>query len=114
MVKLPACLAEWGTARFARVFKQEMEGVPADALPLRCAMQHGSAPADEPHRVMLIATHETPDVLVVRAGIFFGSWLTGCQCADDPTPVDVLPEYGEVTVNIDRHTAVATFVMVED
>jgi len=53
-------------------------------------------------------------VLVVRAGIFFGSWLTGCQCADDPTPVDVLPEYGEVTVNIDRHTAVATFVMVED
>lgn len=103
---LPHALAAWNTPGFGRVFKQEVEQLDPTLLPLQQGLTGTSAVADEPIGVMVLGASATADGrLRVKAGIFYAGVLSGCSCADDPTPLESQPEYCELWFEIDLRSA---------
>ncbi len=113
MTKLSNSLHAWGTPEFARVLKIELEQLDSTALPLQRALKSGSYVLDEPFTVMIISAASGGDMLAARAGVFYSGVLSGCNCADDPTPVEAQPEYCEIEILIDKQTANARFALVD-
>jgi hypothetical protein len=62
---------------------------------------------------MVLATDEEDDGLRARVGVFFTGIISGCQCADDPTPLEGFPEYAEIEVTIQRETGVAKMRLLD-
>jgi len=105
MVQLPKSLAAWGGDEFPAVLKAEVERLDPATLPLQRGIEHGSHYSGKPFTVMVIATNEEAAAVRVRIGLFYTSIIAGCNCADDPTPMDEYAEYCEVELVIDKVTA---------
>lgn len=104
MIRLDKSLRVWGTADFEAVLKQEL-AQSADHLPLQQGLTIGNYVTDDPVTVAINSIAETKDAICIRAGIFYQSVMSGCSCADDPTPVSESSEYCEVQLEIDKNTA---------
>lgn len=103
-------LAAWGTDEFSTVLKRELQRLGAGALPLQKALVRSSVVAGDDIEVMVIGASGDPDAIRARVGVFFSGIVAGCNCADDPTPVEAQNEYCEMLVTIDRQTAEATTI----
>jgi len=114
VICLPRALSAWNTPAFPAVLQQEIEHLDAGSLPLQQGLSQGSYASHEGLSVMLISASELPDCIRARAGIHFTGIIAGCNCADDPTPVDGHPEYCEMQFDIDRHTAETTVTLLQD
>lgn len=122
-IYLTQTLAAWDSPQRDAVLKQELERVDPGLLPLREAMAHGNQVAAEPFRVLVLTTGDDEvgagnekdaggagaegSDYRARVGLLFGSLVGGCQCADDPSPLEALPEYAELEIRIDRRTGAA-------
>ncbi len=104
---LTRSLSAWGSGAFEATLKEEIVQLGADFLPLQQGLSSGSTSLDANLEVMILRVTEWPDRLWVRAGIFYSSIISGCSCADDPTPVDENREYCEVDLEIDRESGEA-------
>ena len=51
--------------------------------------------------------------LQAQVGVFFTSLIGGCQCADDPMPLEPLPEYAQIEVTIQRETGMACLRLLD-
>lgn len=105
MMTLPNTLASWGTERCKQTFIDEVMTKSVDDLRLQQALAVGSHALKDDLKIMINQTFEEPDQVIVRAGIFYSSIIAGCNCADDPSPVETQPEYCELEFVIDRVTA---------
>ena len=114
MIQLTKSLKAWGSPSFQDVLKDEIEHLDAAALPLQQGLSQGSYASPDGISVMIISTIEEPDCIRAKTGIHFSGIIAGCNCADDPTPVDGHPEYCEVQFDIDRKTAVTTITLLPD
>lgn len=76
-------------------------------------MRTGSYALDG-HKAMIIGAAEDAGVIRVKAGIFYSGILTGCACADDPTPVNEESEYCVVLLVIDKSTAETTITLLAE
>ncbi|MCA1804854.1 MAG: hypothetical protein LC646_05830 [Xanthomonadaceae bacterium] len=94
--------------------KEEIAQLGADFLPLQQGLSSGSTSLDSNLGVMILRVTERPDRLQVRAGIFYSSIVSGCSCADDPTPIDENREYCEVELDIDRGSGETRAVLVRE
>lgn len=108
-----AALDAWGTPQFESVLKQELARA-ADALPLQQGLSVGSQVTDTPLTAVILAAAATEGIIRVKAGIFYGSVIGGCSCADDPTPVNENTEYCELLLEIDRTTAEVSVELVTE
>lgn len=106
-LQLPAALSAWGAADFPAVLKRELAAL-ARELPLQQALSNSSAVASDKIEVMLIADEADADHIRAKVGIFFSGIVAGCNCADDPTPLETQNEYCELRLDIDRRTAAAS------
>ncbi|GAB4299705.1 MAG: hypothetical protein Kow0096_19280 [Thiohalomonadaceae bacterium] len=113
MLKLARSLAAWGTPEFASVVKAEIEGLDGNLLPLQAGLVRTSYAITEGFTAILLDVAERADVLRVKVGISYRGIIPGCSCADDPTPIDEVPEYCVVQFDIDRKTAVATASLLD-
>ena len=109
MPQLTETLKAWGTPACKEILKTEIESLDAEQLPLQQGMAQSSYVSDEPFRAMIISLGEQDQGLQAKVGVFYSGIIAGCNCADDPTPVDVQPEYCVVQVDIDRDSAEASF-----
>lgn len=100
---MPRTLSAWESERFASTFVDEARSLPASELRLERLLQYGSQAVGTP-QFMILGSEANADNLRVRTGIFFESVLSGCACADDPTPETRYNEYGELLFVIDRRT----------
>ena len=98
-------MAAWTTANFCDVLKEELKQLSIDQLPLQKTISQGSYVLDEPISVLNVNAEEEGETIRVRAGIFFQTVIAGCNCADDPTPVEKINEYCEILLYIDKKTA---------
>ena len=57
---------------------------------------------------MILGASEEAGIIFARAGIFYTSIIAGCNCADDPSPVDEQTEYCEIQFEINKKTAETT------
>ena len=113
MIRLTKALSAWGTPEFEGALKQEIEQLDGAQLPLQQGLKTGSY-ALAGHKAMLISTSEDAGVIRVKAGIFYSGILTGCACADDPTPVNEESEYCVVQLDIDKQTAETAITLLAE
>jgi hypothetical protein len=104
MIRLLRSVSAWGTPAFNEVLKGEIECL-GEALPLQQGLSKGSYSKGEGLSAMIIKVDDEPDLIRVKAGVFYSAIIAGCSCADDPTPVEDLPEYCELRLDIDKRTA---------
>jgi len=101
MIALPLSLAARHDAGLREVLKQELQSL-AERLPLQQGLSQGSAAISDDVQVMILAVEDDEAGLVVRFGVFYSAVIAGCSCADDPTPLDVVNEYCEFVLVVDR------------
>lgn len=114
MLRLTESLNAWGSSKFGDVLKQEVEKLDRQHLPLQQGLAATSHVSERPIQVMILGVAEEPECIRVRAGIFYTGVISGCNCADDPSPVDEQNEYCVVQIDIDRTTAESTVSLVKD
>ncbi len=114
MIRFDKALSAWGTPDFAAVLKQEIEQLDADQLPLQQGLSTGNYVTDAPYTAMINSVVETEESIRVRAGIFYQSVTSGCNCAGDPTPISENNEYCEVRLDIDKASAATTIALVTE
>lgn len=108
MFKLSNAVNAWGTEKFNHALKDEIKNLNPQLLPLQQGMSQGSYVSNSKLGVMIVGVSEEAGIISAKAGIFYSSSIAGCNCADDPTPVDEQTEYCEVQFEISRETAEAT------
>jgi hypothetical protein len=113
LIRLPATLRAWNTPGFAAALKEELAALGPAVLPLQQAAAHSSVALDSGVEVMVLGAEAADGVLRVRLGVFFSGIVAGCSCADDPTPVEPLPEYCELLLSVDGSTAAATVAFTD-
>jgi hypothetical protein len=113
MIQLNKALLVWGTSDFRTVLRQELENCGAECLPLQQGLVNSSYVIDTPITVTINSIAEREDVIRVRVGVFYQGVIGGCSCADDPTPTSENNEYCELSLEIDKLTAMAAVALVE-
>jgi hypothetical protein len=81
-------------------------------LPLQQGLSYGSYASHENLSVLILNVLEKHDSIRVKTGAFFTSVIAGCNCADDPTPIDEHTEYCEVQFDINKLTAETTVSLI--
>ena len=114
MIKLTQTLAAWNSEGFKQQFKEEVEQIPADQLPLQKGLSLSSYVSAEPFKVMVISVTDDASAIHVKAGIFYSGIIAGCSCSDDPSPTDVQAEYCDVQFTIDKTTAQTSTKLLSD
>jgi hypothetical protein len=113
-LRLTNALSAWGTPQFEDVLKQEIERLGAEHLPLQQGLSTGSYALDNKLQAMIISVSEDAEFLHAKAGIFYTGILTGCACADDPTPVNEESEYCVVRLDISKATAETSVMLLAE
>jgi hypothetical protein len=83
-------------------FKVAIKSLSLEQLQLQQAVKNGSIALADGITVMVISQQHNNDQLRLKAGIFFRSIIAGCNCADDPSPVETLEEYAEAWFSISK------------
>jgi hypothetical protein len=112
MIRFTNALNAWGTPEFNDILKQEIERLTVEQLPLQQGLSTGSHALDDRLRAMIIRVADEGGVIRATAGIFYTAIIAGCNCADDPTPVNEENEYCEVLLEINKATAGTTVVLL--
>ncbi len=110
----PQALKAWQTPEFKDVLKEEIERLDPSLLPLQQGLSQSSYVGDGKFSVMMIRISDESNFIYIKAGIFYGGVIAGCNCADDPTPVDEQPEYCEVEFIINKLTAETSVKLLSD
>lgn len=113
MILLPESLNAFATPEFNAVLKRELEALPVDRLPLQQGLSFSSYVVDDKRSVRVISVADTADVIRAKIGVFYHGIIAGCNCADDPTPVEALNEYCELWLNIDKRTGEAVVSLAD-
>lgn len=112
MLKLTSSLNAWCQPIFDDIFKQEVATMNVTLLPLQQALTHSNFTDGSKRSVMIISATATTEAIHIKTGIFYVGMITGCSCADDPTPLSEIAEYCEIQFDIDRVTAETTITLL--
>ena len=113
MFKLPLSLQAWNTEVFRNVLTKEICCLDASLLPLQQGLRYSSMANAENLSLMILTTIEDKNNVIITAGLFYTGVIAGCNCADDPTPVDENNEYCEVLLHINKITALTTVSLID-
>ncbi|HEX8986359.1 MAG TPA: hypothetical protein VF816_00240 [Rhodocyclaceae bacterium] len=105
---LPRAAAAWPSEQFAAVLKEELEQLPPAALPLQAGLSGSSYALGDRFSVMVISAAADESEIRARIGVFYEGLTVGCNCADDPTPIEPQNEYCEVDLIVDRASGAAS------
>ena len=113
-LNLAAALAAWKSDDFRVVLCREIEALGPHRLPLQQALAQSSRVSDSPIRVMALRESATGTEITARVGVLYGGVVAGCNCADDPTPIDEQNETCTLEFTIDRRSGDARVRVVAD
>jgi len=114
MIRLTKAVKAWGNDDFSGILKAEIEQLDATQLPLQAGLSHSSYVSEDSFQAMIISTNATADHIRVRVGIFYAGIIAGCNCSDDPTPVDTQAEHCEIHFDINRETGETAITLMRD
>jgi len=112
MFDLPKSLAAWQTSRFSDTLKQELLQIKFNLLPLQQALSHGNFATFDNINILILSSTDDNATIHVKVGIFFTSLISGCQCADDPTPMNEENEYCELMIHINKTTGNSSLTLI--
>lgn len=114
MIRLTRSLNAWTTPAFKKTLREEIEQLDVSLLPLQQGLSQSSYACADNISAMIIGISEGPAFIHVKTGIFYTGMIPGCNCADDPTPVNEHTEYCEVQLDIDKATAETVVTLLQD
>lgn len=114
MIYLTQVLAVWDTPAFENTFKMNVEQMTVEQLPLQQALSSSSYALDSNIKVIIISMADTESVLKIKTGVYYSGIIAGCNCADDPTPVDEIPEYCVLQFEIDKASAETRITLLDE
>jgi len=114
MFNLPKSLNAWRSDAFNQILKKEICALSSNLLPLQEGLQHSSYAIADNLSLMVLSTTENDNNVQIKIGLFYSGVITGCNCADDPTPVDEITEYCDALIIIDKHMAEASISLLDD
>lgn len=100
-------IAAWHTNDFKPRLIEALRALGVRGLPLQRALSNGSVALDNDMMIRVLHTEAQDDHLLVRVSVQYTSIITGCGCIDDPSPDNILPEYCELELTIDRQSGTA-------
>jgi len=113
MIKLIKSLQAWDLPDFKETVKAEIEGLHGDLLPLQQGLRQSSYAITNHFSATILAVNEDQGYLHIKAGIFYSGVIAGCNCNDDPSPVNQQNEYCEVMLDICKSTAQTSVNMLD-
>ncbi|MBI3772874.1 MAG: hypothetical protein HY272_09270 [Gammaproteobacteria bacterium] len=113
MIRLPESRNAWSTPEFNSVLTREVEALPVDQLPLQQGLSVSSYVVDDKPSVRIISVADTADVIRAKIGVFYRGMIAGCNCADDPTPMEALNEYCELWLVLNKRSGEAVVSLVD-
>lgn len=114
MIRLAKAAEAWGHDGFSGILKAEIEQLDAAQLPLQAGLSQSSYVSGDNFQAMIISTGATTDHIRAHVGIFYAGIIAGCNCSDDPSPVDTQAEHCEVLFDINRSTGETTVTLIRD
>lgn len=114
MIKLSQSISAWNTPVFEETLKQEIVQLDVKQLPLQQALIHSNYTNGDNRKIIVMNVAEDADLIRVKTGIFYTGIVAGCNCADDPSPVDEINEYCEMEFTINRTTAETTVHLLDN
>lgn len=113
MIELKLSLQQWQTAAFTETLKQEICSLDVRLLPLQQGLRYSSFANADKLSVTVLKVSEENNTILVRVGLFYTGIIAGCNCADDPSPVDEINEYCEALFTIDKNSAETLITLAE-
>ncbi|MBL4711062.1 MAG: hypothetical protein JKX75_00930 [Gammaproteobacteria bacterium] len=113
MFYLPLSLDAWDSNDFKTIIKKEVCSIDPNLLPLQQGLSQSSYAISDSLSVSIISMHHNNDYLLIKTGLFYTGVISGCNCADDPTPVVENQEYCETLFCIDKKTAETTVTLID-
>jgi hypothetical protein len=113
MNKLILSLQAWNTAIFSDVLNKEICSLDLKSLPLQQGLRFSSIANPDSLSVTILKTSEDDIYVLVTAALFYTGIIAGCNCADDPSPVDEINEYCEIEIRINKVTAESSITLIE-
>ena len=114
MFKLNLSLLAWDTDAFNTTFIEEVCALDEGTLPLQQGLSYSSYANSDSLTATVLNKNSDDGFLFIKSGLFYTGVIAGCNCADDPTPVDENNEYCEVLFTIDKKTAVCSVSLISE
>lgn len=114
MIKLIKTVSAWGGDSCLQVLKSEIRALAIEQLPLQRALVAGHHVNDEAFDVMIIHSSEDAQRINAKVGVFFQGIISGCSCADDPSPENTTTEYAVLRFIIDKESAEADVLLLTE
>ena len=95
-------LASWPSQTFNDTIKSALLSLPGKNLPLDQFTNLTGFIDDKSIGYSILSSMETESHLQVKIGVFFKELLAGCNCSEDPQPID---SYAELLLLINKQTA---------
>lgn len=92
---------------------KEIAQLNAELLPLQQGLRQSSYALSNKLSSTILSISIEKENILVKAGLFYTGIIAGCNCADDPTPVDEYNEYCDVLFCINKKTAATTVTLVD-
>lgn len=113
-LKLGASLKAWGRDDFNAVFSKEVCALDTASLPLQQGLTHSSYAITDDLSISVLNSRIEAGLLIVKAGLSYTGIIAGCNCADDPSPVDKVNEYCEALFYIDSSSGETTITLFDE
>jgi len=114
MISFPLSVVGKNNGLDNAVYKQLIESISADDLPLQQGLALSSAVADKPFEAMIINQREQNGFTHLKVGIFYTGIIAGCSCTDDPSPLDEQVEYCVLLFVIDKQNGNANVSLLRE
>lgn len=113
-IRLPNTLRDAGEKHFAATLADELKLLPTGSLPLHLATTQGGMVDDSDIAVSVLNSHTSETEVRCKITVFFDELVSGCNCADDPSPDHTAtPSSCQLLVTIDRVATTATFTVLD-
>ncbi len=118
MLYLKKSLLAWQSHDFSDdfnvVLKNEIASLNARLLPLQQGLRHSSYALSDKLSSTILSVANEKEAILIKVGLFYTGMISGCNCADDPSPSDdEYNEYCDVLFSINKKTAATTVVLID-
>jgi len=114
MIKLSNALNAWKSADFDNFLKADIDKMTVDQLPLQQAIVSSSYALDTNIKSIIINKSDDSNAIRIKAGVYFTGIIAGCNCADDPSPADEIPEYCVIQIEINKASAETKITLLNE
>ena len=112
MLDFKPLLEYWGTTEFSTQLRTKLKTLTVNELPLQQGLSYSSIALDHSLDALILNIQDNPQSIQIKAGIFYKGAIAGCNCADDPTPMDENEEYCDILIHLNKINGLSTIELL--